>query len=78
MKKLRAILSKVLGIDESAITDITSPDNVESWDSFNGLMLVAELESAFCIKFTMDEIVSVKTVGEIKLALKKHGAILEE
>ena len=78
MQRLKAILSKVLGIDESAITEETSPSTVETWDSFNGLMLVSELENGFKIKFTMDEIVTVKSVGDIKKALQKHGVILEE
>lgn len=78
MKRLRAILSKVLDIDESNIKDSTSPENVESWDSFNGLMLVSELENIFGIKFTMEEIVTVKSVGEIRGALEKHGVKLEE
>jgi len=78
MKKLRAVLSKVLGIDEDTITDKTSPDNVEAWDSFNGLMLVSELEKEFNVKFTMDEVTSVKNVGDIKKALRKQGIRLQE
>lgn len=73
MKKLNEILSQVLGIKEEDIKDDTSPDNVENWDSFNGLMLVSELESNFGIKFTMDEVLEVKKVSEIKKALERHG-----
>jgi len=72
------ILSKVLGIDEASITDNTSPANVESWDSFNGLMLVSELEKEFNVKFTMEEVISVKCVGDIKKSLKRHGISIDE
>lgn len=72
------ILSKVLGIKEAEVTDKTSPDNVETWDSFNALMLVSELENEFKVKFTMDEIVSVKCVKDIKESLKRHGVELNE
>ncbi len=75
MKKLNAILSSVLGIKESEINDKTSPSNVDAWDSFNGLMLVSELEKEFKVKFTMDEVVSVK---DIKNSLKKHGVGIDE
>lgn len=78
MKRLKAILSKVLGIEEDKITDDTSPDNVEAWDSFNGLMIVSELESNFNVKFTMDEVTAVKRVKDIKDALNRHGVVLEE
>lgn len=78
MKKLNAILSRVFGIKESEVNDKTSPGNVESWDSFNGLMLVSELEKEFKVNFTMEEIVSVKCVKDIKDSLKRHGVELIE
>lgn len=78
MNKLKKILSKVLGVKEADISDDSSPDNIDSWDSFNGLMLVSELENEFKISFTIDEVVKVKTVGDIKRALIKHGVKLDE
>ena len=77
MKQLNAILAKVLDIDPKNITDKTSPDNVASWDSFNALMLVSELEEGFNVKFSMDEVIAVKTVKDIKDALKRHGVELK-
>lgn len=73
MKKLNLILSRVLGINENFITDSTSPENVESWDSFNALMIVSELEKEFNVKFTMAEITAVKCVKDIKNSLNRHG-----
>lgn len=78
MKRLRGLLARVLEIDENSITDNTSPENVESWDSFNGLMIVNELEAEFNVKFTMEEVVAVKRVADIKYYLKKHGIVLED
>ena len=78
MKRLNAILSRVLGIKESEINDKTSPSNVDSWDSFNGIMMVSELEKEFKVKFTIKEAASVKCVKDIKDSLKKHGVKLNE
>jgi len=78
MERLKNILVKVLGIDRNAITDQTSPNDVASWDSFNGLLLVSELETTFKVKFTMDEVSSAKCVGDIKMYLKGHGVALED
>ena len=78
MKRLKAILSKVLDISEDSIKNDTSPKNVDTWDSFNGLLLVSELEREFNVKFTMDEVTSVKCVGDIKDALNRHGIKLQE
>lgn len=78
MKRLKAILSKVLEIEEDKINDETSPNNVEMWDSFNGLLLVSELENSFKVKFTMEEVTSVKCVKDIKEVLERHGVILKD
>lgn len=78
MQKLLALLSRVLDIDIITITDETSPDNTETWDSFNGLMMVSELENEFNVHFTMDEVVSVTCVMDIKEALKRHGIDIGE
>ena len=77
MKKLKGILSKVLHIKTSDITESTSPDTVPTWDSFNGLMLVSELETQYGVKFTMQEVTSVRCVGDIREALERHGVSLE-
>ncbi len=78
MKRLKSLLSKILEIDENSITDETSPANVETWDSFNGLMIASELEREFKVTFTMEEIESAKNVGDIKKSLRKHGVNLVE
>lgn len=78
MNRLKTILSKVLEIEEDKINDELSPGDVETWDSFNGLILVSELEDGFKIKFTMEEVTSVKCVRDIKETLKRHGVILDD
>lgn len=72
MTQLTKIISKVLGITESSITDTTSPDNTPTWDSFNSLMLVSELENEFKVKFTMQEVSLIRSVKDIKALLQKY------
>ena len=70
---VNVIVSKVFSILESEVNDQSSPENIESWDSFNGLVLVDELESHFKVKFTISEITDVKNVADIKRHLKNHN-----
>ncbi len=77
MKRLRSLLGRVLELDENSIRDELSPEEVPTWDSFNGLLLVSELESTFSIKFSMDEVKAVKCIGDIKKALQAHGVQLD-
>ena len=75
-KKLYEIISKVFSVQISEINDESSPETIESWDSFNGLILVDELENSFNIKFSISEIIDVKNVKDIKRHLNDHGVDL--
>ena len=70
---VNVIVAKVFSISESIVNDQSSPENIESWDSFNGLVLVDELETHFKVKFTISEITDVKNVADIKRHLKNHN-----
>ena len=76
--KLYSIISKVMDVPESEINDQSSPENIESWDSFHGLVLVDELENTFNVKFTIEEIADVQNVADIKRHIKNHNIDLDE
>tara|TARA_B110001454_G_C12720648_1_gene434540 strand:- start:1167 stop:1412 length:246 start_codon:yes stop_codon:yes gene_type:complete len=77
-KKLFDIIAQVMAVPVSEINDKSSPENIESWDSFNGLVLLDELENSFNVKFSLEEITDVKTVEDIKKHLKNQGVNLDE
>ena len=74
-EKLYNIISKVFSVPVSEINDESSPETVEAWDSFNGLILVDEIESNFNIKFSVSEIIDVKNVKDIKRHLNNLGVV---
>ena len=55
------------------INDNSGPETIERWDSYNGLLLVDELESEFNISFSLEEIIDSPNVATIKKHLKNHG-----
>ena len=77
-EKLYSIISKVFNVSVSEINDDSGPGTIESWDSFNGLVLVLELEDTFNVKFTTSEITEVERIHDIKRHLKNHGVSLDE
>ena len=77
-EKLYSIISKVFNVSVSEINDDSGPETIESWDSFNGLVLVLELEDTFNVKFTTSEITEVERIHDIKRHLKNHGVRLDE
>jgi acyl carrier protein len=71
--KLREIMASCFNLEVSQITDDSSVDNIEEWDSLKHLTLVISLEEAFNISFTMDETVEILSLQLIKLVLNEHG-----
>lgn len=63
--KLNDIFVDVLDLDEVELTDSTTADDIEEWDSLSHVQLVVAIEKAFGIKFTALEIMKWKNVGEL-------------
>ena len=72
-QKLYTILSEVLKENIKNIDNQSSPETIKEWDSFAGLTLVDRLESEFSVTFTINEVMDVKNVGDIKRHLRNHG-----
>ena len=72
-EKLYKIISEVMKIDIKIISDELGPETIENWTSFNGYVLLSELESGFNVKFTIDEAMDVKNIADIKRHLRNNG-----
>ena len=77
-EKLFQIISKVMNVPIEEINDESNPSTVSNWTSFNGYVLLYELESNFNVKFSIDEAMDVKNVLDIKRHLQNHGVNLNE
>lgn len=71
--KLGEIFAKVLSISSSEVSDVTSPENTPSWDSFNALMLVSEIEKEFSIQFGAADVADIRNVSDLKAVMRKRG-----
>ena len=64
--KLNEIFEDVLDLDETPeLTDATTANNIEEWDSLSHIQLIVAIEKAFKIKFTSLEIMKWANVGEM-------------
>ncbi len=77
-QKLYQIISKVFNVDLTELNDESSPITIPSWTSFNGYVLLYELETNFDVKFSIDEAMDVKNIADIKRHLQNHGVKLDE
>ena len=71
-EKLNEIFEDVLDLEETPIlTDETSANDIEEWDSLSHIQLVVAIEKAFGFKFTSQEIMTWKNVGEMVNTIEK-------
>lgn len=75
--KLYDLLAKVLDLPREKINDQVSPENTPTWDSFNAVMIVAELEKSSGAKFGLADVMAVKNVADIKKVLEKYNVTYE-
>lgn len=47
------------------VSDETTAENIEGWDSLMHITLISEIESAFDIRFEMQDVTNMKSVGEM-------------
>ncbi len=70
-EKLNEIFIDVFDLDECELTDETSADDIDEWDSLSHIQLIVAIEKEFKIKFTSLEIMKWKNVGEMVNSMKE-------
>lgn len=58
-------LAQVLDEDEVSVTEETTADDVEGWDSIAHVKLIIALESALGVRFETDEITAPDNIGQL-------------
>jgi len=65
LSQVTEIFRDVLDNEEIVLTDTTTANDIEEWDSLSHIQLIVAIEKDFKIKFTSAEILSWKNVGEM-------------
>ena len=62
---LNEVFRDVFDDDSICVTDTTTSDDIEDWDSLEHINLIAAVEQEFGMKFNMGQVVTMKNVGEM-------------
>ena len=74
LDSVQNIFRDIFDEDDLVITDKTSAENIEEWDSLEHINLVTTIEREFKIRFALGELISLKDVGAmIDLMIEKLG-----
>lgn len=73
MKKLNRVFREVFDDETLKITEKTSAKDVDGWDSLMHITLIAEVEDAFHVKFSMKEVTGMQNVGEMAALIERKA-----
>lgn len=59
------IFIDILDNEDIVLTDETTSDDIEEWDSLTHIQLIVAIEKGLKVRFTSQEIISWKNVGEM-------------
>lgn len=64
-EKLNAIFQDEFDDESIQVTEATTANDIEDWDSLAHISLIAAIEDELGMKFTMGEVTGMKNVGEM-------------
>ena len=63
--KLNEVFREIFNDDTISVTETTTANDIEAWDSYEHINLLVAVENKFGIKFSMGEVSNMKNVGEM-------------
>ncbi|MCH5270283.1 MAG: acyl carrier protein [Lachnospiraceae bacterium] len=71
-KRVTEIARAAFELEELNMTDATTANDVDEWDSFTHMSLISDIEREFHVTFSLDEISNPGNVEELVDALMRH------
>lgn len=69
--KVQDVMIDVFDIDDLAISEDTTAEDIVEWDSLSHIRFMITIERLFKIKFLNEEITELKNVGDLATAIAK-------
>ena len=73
---LKQLLTEFFGLPADTVPEQLSQRAMPQWDSFAMVELIMELQAAFSVQFTLDEVDQLTDYAQIRAALTGKGVSL--
>lgn len=67
--RIRGVVADVFGVPSASLTDASSPDSIDGWDSLGHVNLVLALESEFTVSISPEEAIAMVSIARIQQLL---------
>ena len=74
ISKIRDVFRDVFDNEEITVSESTSANDIEEWDSLTNIQLIVSIEHEFGIKFDSEEMTSWANVGEMAASIESKIA----
>lgn len=72
-ERVREVMADTFGVDPLEVSSASSAQTLAAWTSLAHLRLMANLEQAFGLRFTMDEMTVMTSVQAVETVLAARG-----
>jgi len=72
-EKLTDAFADALMIEKELVTDELKYQSITNWDSISHMILITNLEAAFNISLSTDDVIAMSSVAIAKEIISKHG-----
>ena len=69
---IKPIFIKVLEHHNFELTDTTTTEDVDGWDSLTHMVIILEIEKYFGIKFKLLELMAMENIGDLISSIKSN------
>ncbi|MFH6769235.1 acyl carrier protein [Gaetbulibacter aquiaggeris] len=63
--KVTTAFSNILEHNNFKLTDTTTADDVDGWESITHMMIISEIEKTFNIKFKLMDLMNMNSIGDL-------------
>ena len=74
IEKLTTIFRQVFDNEAIVLNDQLTANDIGAWDSLSHMLMIAQVEDAFSIKFSLREINKLKNVGALIKLIESKSA----